>query len=136
MRIPLLLFLSGFIGVCCTQQPSDRKELIVGSWKTDSVYTFYNGFGFTRKDMEETPLQHYQADGKLKMTRDDESRFFFYSMPTTDSLIQETLDKKNLGHFKILLLDENSLILKITKTPLFSGKNQERFEVRYFSRIK
>ena len=50
--------------------------------------------------------------------------------------LQETLDKKNLGHFKILLLDENSLILKITKTPLFSGKNQERFEVRYFSRIK
>ncbi|HEY8934933.1 MAG TPA: hypothetical protein VIM65_06910 [Cyclobacteriaceae bacterium] len=136
MRIPLLLFVSGFIGVCCTQPPSDRKELIVGSWKTDSVYTYYNGFGFTRTDMEETPLQHYQADGKLKMTREDETRFFFYSLPATDSLIQQTLDRKNLGSFKILLLDENKLILKKIKSPLFSGKNQERFEVRYFSRIK
>jgi hypothetical protein len=136
MRAPLLLFLSGFIGVCCTQQSSDKKELIIGSWKTDSVYTFYNGFGFTRKDTEEIPLQHYQADGKLKMTRDDESRFFFYSMPVTDSLIQKTLDNKNLGRYKIILLDENRLILKIAKSPLFTGKNQERFEVRYFSRIK
>lgn len=38
--------------------------------------------------------------------------------------------------FKILQLNQDHLVLKKSKNPIFSGGNQERYEVRYFSKTE
>jgi hypothetical protein len=133
MQAKFFVFLAIVLVAC---NDSDRRTLIQGSWKKDSVYTYYNGYGLTFRDMEESPIQHYQPNGRLRMTRDQESRYFLYSLPSGDSLIQQTLDQKNLGRFLILTLDDGHLALKKSSSPIFPGKNQEKYEIQYFSRIK
>jgi len=114
----------------------DKRELLQGSWKIDSVHSYYNGFGYTRTDTEEEPLQHYQPDGRLRMTREAEFRFFIYEMPTSDSLVHRSLDKKMLSKYQIVQLDPERMVLKKELQPVFPGKGQVRYELRYFSRIK
>jgi len=118
---------------CCAP---DKRELLQGSWKIDSVYSFYNGFGFTRTDTEEEPLQHYQPDGRLRMTREAEFRFFLYEMPTSDSLVHRSLDKKMLSKYQVVKLDHERMVLRKEMQPVFPGKGQVRYELKYFSRIK
>lgn len=115
---------------------SDKRKLLQGSWHVDSVYSFYNGFGYMRKDLDEEPLQHYQADGRLRMTRGTEFRFFLYEMPTSDSLIQRSLEKRRMGKFLIVKLDQDQLVLRKEMPFVFPGNNQSRYELRYFSRVK
>ncbi len=111
-----------------------NHTLLQGSWKTDSVYSYYNGFGFTRHEVEEEPLLHYKPDGNLTMTRGKETRSFFYEIPDGDTLIHRRLDKEILEKYVILKVDKDHLILKREMRPVFGGINQERMEVRYFSR--
>ena len=53
----------------------------------------------------------------------------------TDTLIHRNLDKEILETFIILGLDKEKLILKKEMRPVFKGENQERSEVRYYSRV-
>jgi hypothetical protein len=69
------------------------------------------------------------------MIRGKESRSFSYEMPTRDTLIHRNLDKEILETFIILKVDKDQLILKREMRPVFKGMNQERSEVRYFSRV-
>jgi len=116
--------------------PADKSSVIQGTWKMDSLYTYYNGFGLTKYDFEEQPLRHYQANGKLMMTRGEESRLFSYKVQNNDSLIHFNLNEKILDQFLIISLDQDQLILKKNVLPVFPGNNQERYEVRYFSKVK
>ena len=113
----------------------DNHLLLQGTWKTDSIYSYYNGFGFTRRGLEEEPLHHYEQEGRLRMTRGNESRSFFYDMRNGDTLIHRNLDKEILETFLILNLNTNRLVLKKEMRPIFGGIDQERSEVRYFSRV-
>jgi hypothetical protein len=117
----------------CTQ--ADKNSLLLGTWKTDSVYTFYNGFGFTKYDFEEEPLHHYQVNDRLVMTREGESRFFSYRIQN-DSLVYGKSDKEGSEKFRILKLDAYQLIVRKDLDPIFPGKNQQRYVIRYFSRMK
>jgi hypothetical protein len=118
----------------CAQ--TDKNALLQGAWRTDSVYTYYNGFGFTKRDLEEEPLRHYQADGKLMMTRDKEFRFFSYRIQNNDSLIHLNPKVKTVEKFLIIDLDHNRMILRKELRPLFQGPSQQRYEIRYLSRVK
>ncbi len=118
-----------------TQCNPGNHSLLQGSWKTDSVYSYYNGFGFTRHEVEEEPLLHYKPDGNLTMTRGKETRSFFYEMPSGDTLIHRRPDKEILEKYVILKVDKDHLILKREMRPVFKGMNQERSEVRYYSRV-
>lgn len=133
MRISLSLLV--FVTLLAGCAP-DKRELLQGSWKIDSVYSYYNGFGFTRSNTEEEPLQHYQPDGRLRMTREAEFRFFFYEMPASDTLVHRSLDKKMLSKYQIVKLDHEHMVLRKEMEPVFPGKGQVRYELRYFSRIK
>lgn len=114
----------------------DKKNVLLGTWKTDSIYTFYNGFRFTRHDVQEEPLIHYQEDGKLMMTKNKESRFFSYQIQHWDSLVHRNLNDQVLEKFIIVKLNADQLILREELVPVFRGHNQERYELRYFSRVK
>lgn len=123
-----LVVLSLFLTQCRTKDVSSLQ----GTWKVDSVYTFYNGFDMTSAGQE--PLYHFQPDGRLRMTKDKEYRYFFYKVQN-DSLIYTTLDDRRVDGLLILDVNDRQLILKKAKSVLFKGSNQERYEIKYFSRV-
>lgn len=114
----------------------DSKRLLEGTWRMDSVYSYYNGFTFTRKDISGEPLQRYEPDGRLIMTLKEESRTFYFSVAVQDSLIHQAPDKSVIDKFAIIRLDNDILALKKALNPVFKGPQQERYEVRYFSKVK
>jgi hypothetical protein len=114
----------------------DSSKWIEGTWKIDSIYTYYNGYGFTRHDVHEEPVHHYQPDGRLRMTKEKEFRFFFYDLPDEDTLVYRKLDKEMLEKFFIVKIDQRQLVLRKERPPVFGGGNQERYEIKYFSKVK
>ncbi len=129
------LILAGFV-FFLMQCTSDNKTTVLGNWEVDSVYTYYNGFGFTRKDVEEEPLLEYQQDGKLKMTKGNESRFFLFELSSQDTLLHRNRDGKIFEKFCIQKLNENQLVLRKEMHPVFKGNNQKRYEIRYLAKDK
>ena len=69
------------------------------------------------------------------MTQDNEFRFFLYTVQG-DSLTYANLDDKRIDGLLILTLNDQQLVLKKEKGPLFKGDKQERYEIKYFSRVK
>jgi hypothetical protein len=134
MKAKLFLAMVSIILIHCSKP--DRNLLLQGTWKTDSAYSFYNGFGQMKRDFEEEPLHHYLPDSRLKMTRENEFRFFLYAMPTSDSLVHLNSEKKAFEKFLILALDKHHLTLKKEMAPIFKGPNQERYEILFFSKVK
>jgi hypothetical protein len=116
---------------CCTV---DKKSSIIGSWKVDSIYTYYNGFDFTRQDVGDEPILHYEADGQLKMTKQEESRSFLFDISIQDTLLHRTLDNKVFDKFFIQKLDRRQLILRKELRPVFKGVQQERYEIKFLSK--
>jgi hypothetical protein len=109
-----------------------EKSDLHGTWKLDSVYTYYNGFDMTSAGKE--PLYHFQDDGRLRMTQGTEFRFFIYDVGN-DSLRYRTLDDQLIDAFAILDVDDRRLVLKKDKKVLFTEEGQQRFEIKYFSRV-
>ena len=116
---------------CCSV---DKKSSIIGSWKVDSIYTYYNGFDFTRQDVADEPILHYEADGQLKMTKQEESRSFLFDISAHDTLIHRSLDNKVFDKFFIENLDGKQLILRKELNPVFKGARQERYEIKFLSK--
>lgn len=121
-----------FLATC---EFSKHKQIPLGVWRVDSVYTHYNGFSFMRKDVSDEPLTEYLPGGKLKMTKGNESRFFRYDLRTDDSLFH-SLHGNVTEKFFIEKSDEDQLILRRSMNPLFGNKDQVRFEVRFMSKLE
>ena len=115
------------------KQAIDPVELI-GTWKKDSVYRYYNGYGYTTSDFDEEPLHEYLPDQVLKMKLKNEERFFAYEI-SGDSIFHLNNKTRRTDRFYVLKLNDERLVLRKKLMPVFPGKNQEHFEVQYFSRI-
>ena len=84
----------------------------------------------------EEPLYHFQPDGRLRMTQDTEFRYFIYNIQG-DSLTYSTLDDRRVDGLLIVTLNDQHLVLKKEKPLLFKGSNnQQRFEIKYFSKVE
>lgn len=114
--------------------PPDKKTSIQGTWKVDSIDTYYNGFTFTRKDIAEEPTLEYQRDGKLTMSKGSETRLFSFEITPHDTLYHRTVDQEVLEKFTIQELNIDQLILRKDLKPVFKGGNQHRYETRYYSK--
>jgi hypothetical protein len=68
------------------------------------------------------------------MTQGNEFRFFFYNLQG-DSLTYTTADHRRIDGLLILTLTDQQLVLKKEKAPLFKGEKQERYEIKYFSKV-
>jgi len=86
-------------------------------------------------DYDEEPLHQYQS-GVLRMIRGKETRSFSYEISFHDTLIHRNTKRKTFEKFIILKLDEDHLVLKREMKPIFKGENQERYEIKYFSKVK
>ena len=106
-----------------------------GSWKIDSIRTFYNGFTMATAAAGDEPLQHYEPEGRLRMTQGTEFRYFLYEL-RDDTLTQFTTEHQKLETFTVVQLDAGHLVLRKEKKPLFQGKEQQRYETRYYSKVQ
>lgn len=131
-NIALLTFCILTILASCSNRTS---EDLYGSWKLDSIHSVYNGFGHTSMDTEHFPLHHYKPEGQLSMTRGDETRYFVYEL-RSDTLVHKTKDGSILDKSIIVSLSADLLTLKKELAPVFPGKGQSRYEIKYFSRVK
>jgi hypothetical protein len=131
MKFSALLF---FTMLLLSQCKKTNVADLHGTWKVDSVYSFYNGFDMTSAVQE--PFYHFQSDGRLRMTQDLEYRYFKYNVQG-DSLTYSTLEDKRIDGLLIVALDDSHLVLKKHKSLVFKGGgNQQRFEIKYFSKVK
>lgn len=136
VRAGFIIIVTGISATLFQCSGRNSMQSLEGTWRMDSVYSYYNGFAFTRKDILDEPLQRYEPDGSLIMSLKEESRTFYFSMPVSDSLIHLAADKSVIDKFAIIKLDNDILALKKSLNPVFKGPQQERYEVRYFSKVK
>lgn len=134
MRISVLLFLALPGLFSCESNP--RHDLIVGAWKIDSTYTYYNGFDFTQREANRGWATYiYEKDGMMKEVKTDYFQSYFFKFLSEDTLVVSSARGGEHATFNILYLDAKQMALRKSKEPVFSGGNQERYEIRYFSRI-
>ena len=132
MRISSILLLSCLTYSCNFTPP---EQQILGAWKVDSTFTYYNGFGFTdKKEDQDWAVLLYEEDGTVKEVKFSTFRQHHYELIGKDSLVFRDGNGNPAGVFKILKLDEQHLSLYKSKLPIFAGANQSRYEIRYFSR--
>jgi hypothetical protein len=107
---------------------------ILGAWRIDSIYDNYNGFGFTNTNPSPQEVYEYRKDNTVLRKGMGEQLVYQYQL--RDSILLLTDASRRPGdEYIILHVDQNNLALKKNKKPLFPGKNQVRYEVRYFTKI-
>ena len=117
----------------CTSR--DLSKDIGGTWKIDSVYTFYNGFGSMETTIVDLEQYTYLPNGQVDMSWSGTTRSMRYDLSIQDTL-KYFEDEREVSRYQILELDNNRMVLKKDKQPLFSGGRQERYEIRYFSKVR
>lgn len=113
-----------------------RERAIEGAWRTDSIRNYVNGFSFTNNTFDEHwSTFEYGADGVMKERKKEKFKTYHYQLPTADSLVYTDSTGHRLSGFQIVKLTDDQLILKKAQKPYLPGKNQELYEVRFFSKI-
>jgi hypothetical protein len=130
-KLTLLIALNVLFASC-----SSREKDIQGLWRTDSISNYVNGFSFTNNSKDaHWSYFDYRADGTLFERRKGEYRKSRYQLISADSLVYLDSTAKVVNGYQILELKARKLVLKKSQKPYFSGKNQELYEVRYFSKV-
>lgn len=129
MRIFLLQLLILF--QACQQQTAYKIE---GPWQMDSTLHFYNQFQYSEAG-DEKIIYHYLSD-TLVISNAVGKKVLGYELEK-DSL--KWLDPKGavtLSAFQILSLKSNQMVLKEALNPMYAQKNQSRYQLYYFSRMR
>jgi len=120
--------------ILCTSCNPLADVQIIGNWRMDSIYDNYNGFSFTNTNP--FPKEVYEYRKNNTVLRKGMGEHLEYRYLLTDSILTLTDTIGNQGsEFIILHIDKNRMALKKNRKFLFPGKNQVRYEVRYFTRI-
>ncbi len=77
----------------------------------------------------------YKADSLVFERRKDEFRKSYYKLIKPDSLFYCDSTGYILNKYQILHLDSKKMVLKKSQKPYLAGKNQELYEIRYFSKV-
>lgn len=115
----------------CKRTP---EQQLIGKWKLDSAYYHYNQFGFSSDGWHQEEVYEFLPSGETRTIAQN-------SVLSNDYEIQGSqlryFDEEGvlINTYEILLVDRDQLVLRAEKQPLFEGNNQNRFEVRYFSKV-
>lgn len=131
-RALLTILLSTILLTSC----KTREHALEGVWRTDSIRNFVNGFSFTNNTFDEHwSTFEYGANGVMTERKKEKFKTYRYELPTADSLVYADSTGRRLSGFQIVKLTDKQLILKKAQKPYLSGKNQELYEVRFFTKI-
>lgn len=133
MRIGLLFISIMAFSTNC--QKGTNQQALVGAWQVDSTYSFYNGFGYTQTEAgSDWATYVYDEAGIMKEVKYGSFQSYFYELLASDTLTVRPTQGGDPSIFNILELNADRMVLKKNKKPVFSGGNQERYEIRFFSR--
>ncbi|MDN3686263.1 hypothetical protein [Cyclobacterium jeungdonense] len=125
-----LLFCAAMLGAC----RRTTEQQLLGKWKLDSAYYHYNQFGFSSGGWHQEEVYEFLPSGETRTIAQN-------SILSNDYEIKDSqlsyFDEEGvlINTYEILLVDGDQLVLRAEKQPLFKGNNQNRFEVRYFSKL-
>lgn len=122
-----------FAGYSCA--PRDLHTEIEGTWKIDSVYTYYNGFSSMETTIIDLEQYTYLPDGQVNVSWMGSTRKMTYDLAARDTL-KYFENEHEVSRYQIINLRDGHMILRKDKPPLFAGGAQDRYEIRYFSRVK
>jgi len=125
----LLIFVIAISG--CTSPVGDQ---LVGEWRLDSAYYFYNNFEYAGDSWHQKEIYEFTTDG-VALTKVVKSSISNQYIVKGKELIYLDEQGNLLNTYEIVKLTKNLLALKTEKKPLFKGPNQNRYQVRYFSRV-
>lgn len=129
--VSILIVVMSILSVSCDSLSNVK---VTGNWRMDSIYDYYNGFTFTNTNP--FPKEVYEYRENQSVLRKGMGEQLEYRYALTDSILTLTDPTGNQeSAFIIVYLDNNRMALKKNKKVLFPGKNQVRYEVRYFSRM-
>ncbi|HRP57474.1 hypothetical protein [Agriterribacter sp.] len=122
--------------VCCLHACSSApvQQRIIGTWQVDSIYDYYNGFDFMNKHPHPAEVFRYGTDSIVSHEGMGEQLLFRYYC-NDSALFFNDMNGNPVSEYIILYIDKNHMVLRKDKSPLFPGKNQEKYEVRYFSKV-
>lgn len=129
LAITLVLFSALFCA--CQSQP---EKQILGKWKLDSAYYHYNQFGFSSDGWHQEEVYEFLPSGEAR-TRAQQSQVSNTFEVSGNQLSYFDEQGTLVNTYEILAISRDHLVLRAEKEPLFKGGNQNRFEVRYFSRF-
>jgi len=128
--IGLSLMLACILWSC---DSSYSEQDIVGIWHVDSAYTYYNGFSNMVLDSTGWARYAYLEDGNMKEIKEGSYKPFLYEI-VGDTLIHRKPNGQLFTSYQIFKLTADQMVLKKEKPPIFQGGNQERYEIRYFTK--
>lgn len=107
----------------------------MGAWQIDSVFDYYNGFTYTNTNPFPKEVHVYQEDNTMLRRGLGEQKTYYFELKGQHLTIRD-LPQATVGNeLEITELTPQRLVLRKKKRPQFEGKNQERYELRYFSRV-
>ncbi|MCR9226313.1 MAG: hypothetical protein NXH90_02675 [Flavobacteriaceae bacterium] len=117
---------------------SNQEADLLGVWKVDSTFTYYNGFSYMQRDEgSDWAIYDYNSNGVLREIKHGSFLNYRYHLAEkSDTLLLESTQGGQNTKFVVLELTKDRLVLKKDKNPIFEGKDQHRYEIRYFSRSK
>ncbi|NHE56320.1 hypothetical protein [Cyclobacterium plantarum] len=130
-KLAITLVLFSVLFCACQSQP---EKQILGKWKLDSAYYHYNQFGFSSDGWHQEEVYEFLPSGEAR-TRAQHSQVSNAFEVKGNQLSYFDEQGTLINTYEILAINRNHLVLRAEKEPLFKGGNQNRFEVRYFSRF-
>jgi hypothetical protein len=111
----------------------DQKTLH-GAWRMDSLYDYYNGFSYMNRDPQPAEVHVYKGEHTMLRRGMGHEREYYYAIEGKHLIISDTLGAPEGKHI-VLRLDSTQLVLKKENRPIFSGENQVKYQIRFFTRI-
>tara|TARA_R110002124_G_C8971436_1_gene515159 strand:+ start:4719 stop:5120 length:402 start_codon:yes stop_codon:yes gene_type:complete len=110
------------------------EQKIIGEWRLDSAYYHYNQFNFSSHGWHQEETYKYLPTGETITSAVNSSVSNKFSIE--DKRLKYFDSNGELVNiYDILSIDGKNMVLRTDKKPIFKGKNQNRFEVRYFSKM-
>ena len=126
----IFCFIIGFFLSCGTS----TEQKIIGEWRLDSAYYHYNQFNFSSQGWHQEELYTYLPTGETITSAVNSSISNKYSVKDNHlNYYDENGDLVNV--YQIISIDKENMVLRTDKKPIFKGENQNRFEIRYFSKM-
>ncbi len=111
-----------------------KSNHVVGAWKIDSTLHYYNGFTHVNKDDGfDWAICIFEHNNQMKEVKHNTYRMHRYQC--SGDTIKLTYPGTETRYIEILSASLKRLVLKQEKKPIFPGNKQERFEIRYYSRV-
>lgn len=133
-RIPSTHLLVSLCLVLLTSCTSQKDTSLTGSWKLDSIFYFDNGFTYTNKAPYPAEVHVYKEDSTFLRRGMGRENSFVFSLRNNELFIRDT-SNGSIAKFTILSSNKKTLTIRKEKSAIFAGKNQERYEIRFFTRL-